>query len=246
VPDLVLEDPREANLYSFSRNNPVRYLDPDGRCVTCIQEAMERAGPGGNAQEFAEQMWEMEPVFGIEVTPQMEANVEAFAGATMPLLNTLAAIDSAGGLGEWLSQPMTVEQMASGGKGTGPTIGLGKGKANDRGGGGSGGTGSASALEKAQAALGDELSSLAKRPNRKLPATSVGAFNPKTGRAAADSSFKGCCAEVGAAAKVGGKPRDVVFTKPVRPRTGQIVPVCKDCQGKFDRNQFPDGTPFAK
>jgi RHS repeat-associated protein len=31
VPDLGLGDPRLMNLYSFSKNNPVRYLDPDGR-----------------------------------------------------------------------------------------------------------------------------------------------------------------------------------------------------------------------
>jgi RHS repeat-associated protein len=30
VPDLALTSPRDANLYTFSLNNPVRYLDPDG------------------------------------------------------------------------------------------------------------------------------------------------------------------------------------------------------------------------
>jgi RHS repeat-associated protein len=31
VPDLAWDEPRRANLYSFSLNNPLRYIDPDGR-----------------------------------------------------------------------------------------------------------------------------------------------------------------------------------------------------------------------
>jgi RHS repeat-associated protein len=31
VPDLAWDEPRRANLYSFSLNNPLRYYDPDGR-----------------------------------------------------------------------------------------------------------------------------------------------------------------------------------------------------------------------
>ena len=91
---------------------------------------------------------------------------------------------------------------------------------------------------KAEAALGDELSALAKRSQKKLPATTIGAHNPKTGLSAADSSHRGCCAEVGAAAKVGGNPKDVIFTKPVRARTGQTVPVCKKCQEKLIEVNF--------
>lgn len=46
------------------------------------------------------------------------------------------------------------------------------------------------------------------------------------------------------AAEVGGDPRHIVFTKLVRTRAGEIVPVCKDCQNVFDSSQFPPGTPF--
>ena len=55
---------------------------------------------------------------------------------------------------------------------------------------------------------------------------------------------KGCCAERSAADQLGGDPKDIRFTKPVRPRTGKIVPVCKDCQKDFDPSQFPPDTPF--
>jgi hypothetical protein len=104
------------------------------------------------------------------------------------------------------------------------------------------------ALEKAQDVLGDSLTRIAGRPKSRQPAVAVGGTSTSTGRTAAGQSVSGCggkrCAELDVAAQVGGNPRDIVFTKPVRPRTGEIVPVCKDCQKVFGRDQFPPGTPF--
>ena len=35
VPDAAGALPRASNLYAFSLNNPLRYIDPDGQCVVC-------------------------------------------------------------------------------------------------------------------------------------------------------------------------------------------------------------------
>ena len=39
---------------------------------------------------------------------------------------------------------------------------------------------------------------------------------------------------------------DIVLTPAIRPRTGEIVPVCKRCQGKYPRTSFMPGTPFVE
>lgn len=40
VPELAVEQPRRTNLYDFSLNNPLRYLDPDGRDPQLYQRAL--------------------------------------------------------------------------------------------------------------------------------------------------------------------------------------------------------------
>ena len=97
-------------------------------------------------------------------------------------------------------------------------------------------------IAAAEVELGAELASLARK--RHLPAVVVGAVDPRTGTAVAARSFRGYCAERAAADALGIPDKAVKFTRPVRPRNGQIVPVCKECQKRFDRLQFPDGTPF--
>jgi RHS repeat-associated protein len=97
-------------------------------------------------------------------------------------------------------------------------------------------------IAAAEVELGAELASLARK--RHLPAVVVGAVDPQTGTAVAARSFRGYCAERAAADALGIPDKAVKFTRPVRPRNGQIVPVCKECQKRFDRLQFPDGTPF--
>jgi hypothetical protein len=100
------------------------------------------------------------------------------------------------------------------------------------------------ALRLAQQELGQDLASLAKVPRSRLPAVSVGAVDPLTGETVAGRSYMGFCAERDAAAKMGGNPARLRFTKPVRPRTGEVIPVCKECQKVFVPEQFPPGTPF--
>ncbi len=64
VPDLAWDEPRRANLYSFSLNNPLRYYDPDGRepyptatepHARAAQEALASGSVGGEsfALEYA-------------------------------------------------------------------------------------------------------------------------------------------------------------------------------------------------
>lgn len=99
-----------------------------------------------------------------------------------------------------------------------------------------------SPLAAAEAELGADLVSLGKVKHK--PAVVVGAVDPTTGRAVAGRSFKGYCAEREAADALGVDDKAILFTKPVRPRTGEIIPVCRECQKRFNRSQFPEGTPF--
>ena len=45
VPDIAFDEPRRVNLYSFSLNNPMVYVDPDGRCPAVIRIATPSACP---------------------------------------------------------------------------------------------------------------------------------------------------------------------------------------------------------
>jgi hypothetical protein len=104
------------------------------------------------------------------------------------------------------------------------------------------------ALQKAQATLGDGLYRIGNRSRSKTPATVVAGTSTETGITAFGQSVKGCgarrCAELDVAAQVGGDPKNIVYTKPVRPSSGKIIPVCKTCQKELDKSQFPRGTPF--
>lgn len=76
-------------------------------------------------------------------------------------------------------------------------------------------------------------------------ATVTGGYDPATGKVVA-----GCnrnpfgCAEDDVARLLGIPDKDIRFTEAIRPRTGREVPVCRTCQGKYDRSQFPPGTRF--
>lgn len=52
------------------------------------------------------------------------------------------------------------------------------------------------------------------------------------------------CAEDDVARQLGGDPRTIKFSETTRPRTGDQVPICPRCQGKYDQSQFPPGTKF--
>jgi hypothetical protein len=88
------------------------------------------------------------------------------------------------------------------------------------------------------------LAAIAGRSGKK-PAITIGGVSRETGKAgAASSSGAGMCAERNLAARLGGDPKKIDFTKPVRARKGTTHPVCKECQKVFDKSQFPKGTEF--
>ena len=79
------------------------------------------------------------------------------------------------------------------------------------------------------------------------PRTMVAGTNVKTGKTDVGQSVSGCgsrrCAEPDMAAQLGGDDADIVFTNPVRPKSGKLINVCIECQKKFSRSQFPKNKP---
>lgn len=76
------------------------------------------------------------------------------------------------------------------------------------------------------------------------PAVVVVAIDPANGKTGAGRSFKGYCAELEAdnAQDVGDKA--IQLTKPVKPPTGEVIPIYKQCLMRFDRSQVPRRYPF--
>lgn len=76
-------------------------------------------------------------------------------------------------------------------------------------------------------------------------ATVTGGVNVETGRVAGGYNTAGRCAEDMVVERLGGDASKVRFSEAVRPRTGQQVPVCIGCQGKYAKHQFAEGAIFA-
>ncbi len=217
-----------ANAYSYCANDPVNFVDPDGRSWRSAARSFVEGAAVGTLAVVA--------VAGVAVVAPTAAAVGA----------GVLAVGGAAGLGYSLYNAETWEEVgdiAAGAAGgllagglTGRAVGL-RGLLR----------GERAALAKAEEALGTELVHLAGRPRSQQPATVVGAASVRTGEAVVGRSApgaRGCCAEVDAATQLGGRTGDIVFTMPVRPRTGQIVPVCPNCQQVYSTSQFPKGTPF--
>jgi RHS repeat-associated protein len=102
------------------------------------------------------------------------------------------------------------------------------------------------AQQAAAEAVDAAVAEIRASPGRK-PATIIGASQPETGQVVVGRSSPGaggCCAEVDAARKLGGDPKKIQFSKPIRPRTGEVIEVCGNCKKLFDPTQFPKGTPI--
>ncbi len=56
----------------------------------------------------------------------------------------------------------------------------------------------------------------------------------------------GKCAEDLCVEALGGRPADVLLSPAIRPRNMEVIPVCKRCQTKYTKDQFPPGTPFQE
>jgi hypothetical protein len=78
----------------------------------------------------------------------------------------------------------------------------------------------------------------------------VGGVKVETGQVAVgikrSGENYGKCAEDLCVEALGGKPDDVLMSPAIRPRTSDVIPVCKRCQAKYGRSQFPPGTPFEE
>lgn len=71
-------------------------------------------------------------------------------------------------------------------------------------------------------------------------ATITGGYDPKTGRVVVGcNSNPTGCAEEDVVRQLGADPSDVQFTEAIRPRTGEEIPICVNCQAKFRPDQFP-------
>jgi len=77
-------------------------------------------------------------------------------------------------------------------------------------------------------------------------ATVTGGYDPKTGRVVAGCNSNPIgCAEHDVGRQLDIPDGEIKFTEAIRPRTGEQVPICEVCQGRYDPSQFPPGTKPA-
>ena len=85
---------------------------------------------------------------------------------------------------------------------------------------------------------------------RNQVAAVVGGVNKETGQTAIgikrSGEDYGKCAEDIFAEALGGKSEEVLMSPAIRPRKNEVIPVCKRCQTKYAKDQFPPGTPFEE
>ncbi|ANM29537.1 hypothetical protein ABI59_07995 [Acidobacteria bacterium Mor1] len=246
--------PQTWHRYSYTFNNPVLLVDPDGEIVATASGAAVGGVFSGAVALFQGKSWKevRNAAIGGAITGAMVGSVVDTGGASLGVMVAAGSISSvAGGMVEDAlnGQAPTVESVvvdAAGGA-AGAMLGGIADEALDIASSATRSLSRRGAQSRAESALGDELAELARAPASMRPATVVGAANRRTGEAVVGRSYpgpKGCCAEVDAAQKLGGKARDIVFTKPVRPRNGKLIPVCEACGLRFDVSQFPPGTKF--
>ncbi len=82
------------------------------------------------------------------------------------------------------------------------------------------------------------------KAQREQVATVTGGVNVQTGEVVSGYNTAGRCAEDMVVERLGGDASKVRFSEAVRPRTGEQVPVCERCQGKYTSDQFPEGVIF--
>jgi len=94
-----------------------------------------------------------------------------------------------------------------------------------------------------------EISSLPSKERNQIAAI-VGGVNTQSGQTGTgikkSGEAYGKCAEDLCVEALGGKQADVLLSPAIRPRTNEVLPVCKRCQTKYVKDQFPPGTPFEE
>ena len=244
------EKPSSINLYQYVRNNPIMSWDPngfDGAAAFYLEQDLKRILNNADKESAKKQFFE---------------NSTARAGGAMEGVGIITGGGALKSAGEFIFEKVTgvpalnpkellnnVKDLWKSGKkffkkSSAESTGLldeskkiDKTFQND--------PEPSDASTQAEEALEKGLNELQNIPNSKKPAVVIGASSNGTATMGSSSPGpNGCCAEVDAAKKLGGNPKDITFTKPIRPRTGQEIPVCSSCQELFDRIQFPKGTIF--
>jgi hypothetical protein len=94
-----------------------------------------------------------------------------------------------------------------------------------------------------------EMAGLSSKERNQVSAV-VGAVSTQTGQSAVgvkrSGENYGKCAEDLCVEVLGGQPGEVLISPAIRPRTNEVIPVCKRCQTKYSRDQFPPETPFEE
>ncbi|MGK4009233.1 RHS repeat-associated core domain-containing protein [Sorangium sp. So ce1036] len=223
APNGGLYEPVNLGLYTYARNNPVIYGDPDGRSwLTKVIKVGRKLLKGADAADaFADNIQDVKTV----VDPNASVVDKLIAGASLAseflpvsasdLKDVKRAIDGADAVRDATK----------------------KAEKTDAG---------RAAARAARDTKATELGPL--RPPER-PAAVTGGYNTETGQVATGCSGGGLCAEDRVVEALGNDPSKVKFTEAVRPRRGgapfREVPVCVRCEMKHGRDPFPEKTQFA-
>jgi hypothetical protein len=94
-----------------------------------------------------------------------------------------------------------------------------------------------------------EIAQMSSRERNQI-STVAGAVDSQTGHTAVgikrSGENYGKCAEDLAVEALAGPLENALISPAIRPRTQETVPVCKRCQTKYERDQFPPETPFEE
>jgi RHS repeat-associated protein len=228
VPYASYADPQSLNLYTYMRNNPLGGVDPDGHWPgppsmavlggTFISPATMRSLAHG----FVKGLVNAINFIG------GDCSCQAAVQRNTPMLTPNNGVEAAG--------------MVLGGLATGPVTDLAFGGATTL-------TTSVPAAIETESVSSTALLSQAEDARDALAgqvgaskATVTGAYNSQTGEVTAAACGGGQCAEDVANGQLQGGATN--FTKAIRPRTGNEVPICERCETTYGRDKFPSDAQF--
>jgi RHS repeat-associated protein len=233
-------DPINLSTYSYTRHNPLRFIDPTGE----FSVDWESFGRG--------------VVNGV-VTGLVVGATVAVVAAAAPAVGTAIAVVGVASLGMTAYEVATGREVVTGRQLSDSERSYAMGNVLGGFAGGVAGnkvgtqvvgrvlgptcTGSScrvSNLHKKAEEARDVLAAESAKASHP-PATVVGAYSPSTGEVTAGASRGGGrgCAEA-VCAEALGNPADIQFTTAIRPRTGKPVDVCPNCEATYGRGAFPD------
>jgi RHS repeat-associated protein len=253
VPYANFGNPQSLNLYTYAGNNPTTMGDPDGHCpipgLCAALEVLTGIARDGGVKPYATNLaigtGKGLGALGVQAGRMIAApNIYAgIASQAMPLPKAVTPSNMTQAQASFATQIVVPTVL---GTAAGPVIGALEG----------GSSGAQAALDAAIVARTGNPGAMIGAYDATTGATTVGAsgdisrlgtINPQV-IASADqvggigavnpgvTAPVGCCAEVDAAnqlANAGSNLSDVRFTEAIRPRTGEVVPKCANCQSMF-------------